>query len=110
MYDVLYRFVKDMDILITDYSSIYFDYLLLRRPIILTPFDYDDYIRTQRGLYFDYNSLESTKAHNWKELLQILKDESYNKPSKHEVDRFVDHVDANSSKRIAEHVFSNFLN
>lgn len=110
MFDVLYRFVKDMDILITDYSSIYFDYLLLGRPIILTPFDYEDYILNQRHLYFDYDSLEAVKAYNWDQLLLILEKETYQKPSKKEIDRFFDHVDANSSKRIAEHIFRTFLN
>lgn len=109
MFDVLYRFVKDMDILITDYSSIYFDYILLGRPIILTPFDYEDYILNQRHLYFDYDSIEAAKAYNWDQLLHILEEKSYQKPSKQETNRFIDHVDANSCKRIAEHIFRTFL-
>lgn len=110
MFDVLYRFVKDMDILITDYSSIYFDYLLLSKPIILTPFDYEDYIHNQRHLYFDYDSLEAVKAYNWDQLMCILDNETYQKPSKKEIDRFFDHVDANSSKRIVKHIFKTFMN
>lgn len=41
------------DILITDYSSIMFDYAILNRPIILFTYDYNFYNNTERGLYFD---------------------------------------------------------
>lgn len=44
------------DVLITDYSSIFFEYLLLDRPIIFFAPDYDDYSK-QRGFYLDYDKL-----------------------------------------------------
>lgn len=40
------------DILVTDYSSVMFDFALLRRPMIFHTFDYDEYI-SSRGTYFD---------------------------------------------------------
>ncbi|QUW21219.1 bifunctional glycosyltransferase family 2 protein/CDP-glycerol:glycerophosphate glycerophosphotransferase [Sporosarcina sp. Marseille-Q4063] len=40
------------DVLITDYSSIMFDYALLKRPIILYCYDLEEYV-TRRGMYFD---------------------------------------------------------
>ncbi|MGU5592807.1 CDP-glycerol glycerophosphotransferase family protein [Aeromonas sanarellii] len=43
------------DCLVTDYSSIYFDYLVLDRPIIFFPFDLDDYMKG-RELYFGYET------------------------------------------------------
>lgn len=49
---VLYQMVKDADCLITDYSSIYFDYLLLNRPIGFTLEDMEDYT-DNRGFVFD---------------------------------------------------------
>lgn len=39
------------DCLITDYSSIYFDYLFLEKPIILYRFDESEYIENSRELY-----------------------------------------------------------
>jgi len=44
-----------VDILISDYSSIFFDYLLLDRPMIFIPYDYEDYNK-YRGFAVDYFS------------------------------------------------------
>lgn len=43
------------DVLITDYSSVMFDYALLKRPIILYTYDLVEYV-TRRGTYFDLES------------------------------------------------------
>jgi CDP-glycerol glycerophosphotransferase len=40
------------DLLITDYSSLMFDYACLRRPIVLYAYDYTAYL-SSRGVYFD---------------------------------------------------------
>lgn len=40
------------DLLITDYSSCFFDYLILDRPIIHYLYDYDYYANDDRGLYY----------------------------------------------------------
>jgi CDP-ribitol ribitolphosphotransferase len=45
----LYEILGACDLLITDYSSVYFDFLLLNRPIIFTPTDLEAY-RSTRGL------------------------------------------------------------
>ena len=36
--------LMDTDILVTDYSSTYIDYLLLDRPVVFYNFDYQDYL------------------------------------------------------------------
>jgi CDP-ribitol ribitolphosphotransferase len=43
------------DVLVTDYSSVVFDFALLGRPMAFFAPDYDDYER-ERGFYFDYRS------------------------------------------------------
>ena len=40
------------DLLISDYSSIFFDYSILGRPMMCFAYDYDQYNET-RGVYFD---------------------------------------------------------
>ena len=41
------------DILITDYSSLMFDYAILDRPIILFTYDMEEYKDKLRGMYID---------------------------------------------------------
>lgn len=45
----MYEFLNAADILVTDYSSVYFDYLLLNRPIIFTDKDMERYAEN-RGI------------------------------------------------------------
>lgn len=40
------------DILVTDYSSCFFDYLILDRPIVHFIYDYDKYVKQDRGVYY----------------------------------------------------------
>ena len=109
-FDILYRLVKDMDILITDYSSIYFDYLLLQRPIILTPFDFEDYIKYERPLYYDYKEkIKANKVYNWVELFELLYNKTYDKPSDELINSFIRYRDGNSCKRISDHVMNTWM-
>ena len=51
-YDIsLLYLVSDM--MITDYSSVMFDYSLLRRPMLFYAYDLDNYKNKLRGFYFD---------------------------------------------------------
>lgn len=45
------------DLLITDYSSVYIDYLLLNRPMIFYSYDISDYLKNDRGMYFEYEKV-----------------------------------------------------
>lgn len=47
-----YEFLKEFDALITDYSSVYVDYLILNRPIVFTMDDEEEY-KSSRGFIFD---------------------------------------------------------
>lgn len=44
------------DVLVTDYSSVFFDYALLRRPMVFHAYDLDNYRDQLRGFYLDYQS------------------------------------------------------
>ena len=61
------------DILISDYSSCIFDYLISGNPIIYYIYDYDEYNQNDRGLYFDKNDvLAGAEACSEDELLMAL--------------------------------------
>src|SRR5699024_4338327 len=44
------------DMLITDYSSVFFDYATLKRPMIFYCHDIDEYRDHIRGFYFDFEN------------------------------------------------------
>ncbi len=49
--------LKNVDILIVDYSSIWIDYLLLNRPIIGFAKDFQKYISNERAFSYDFKSI-----------------------------------------------------
>ncbi|MBU1002513.1 MAG: CDP-glycerol glycerophosphotransferase family protein [Proteobacteria bacterium] len=52
-----YPLLSLCDVLVTDYSSVFFDFLLLDRPMIFYPYDYEDYTTKNRELLFDYDEM-----------------------------------------------------
>lgn len=98
-----------IDVLITDYSGVYFDYLLLNRPVIFAAFDCEEYAKEQ-GLYDDYEFyIAGPIAKNWAEVIRHAKDALIN-PGKFEDLRieknkiFNKYCDGKSSKRIYEYL------
>lgn len=55
-YEGLNTILGAADILITDYSSIIFEYALLKRPMIFYAYDLNDFESAGRGFYKDYRS------------------------------------------------------
>lgn len=102
-YDELYNFVGQTDILMTDYSSIYFDFIATGKPVVLLPFDYDFYIRNARGHYFDYfENMEGVKAKNWQEFYRILEMQSYCPVSEETQKKFAEFVDGRCCEKLWE--------
>lgn len=63
------------DILITDYSSCYFDFLLLDRPIIHYVYDYKYYNKDDRGLYYKLEDARGGKlSYNFSSLLMDIEE------------------------------------
>ena len=100
----IYNILKDVDILVTDYSSIYTDFVILNKPVILTPFDYEEYIKDFRGLYFDYKEWESKTVYNWPDFIQAIDDKDYWSIPLAKVKKYHRFVDGNSSKRITDYM------
>ncbi len=62
------------DMLITDYSSVFFDYANLKRPIIFYMYDYDDYKANARDFYLDQSELPGPIAKTQDELAKAIED------------------------------------
>lgn len=76
-----YPYINDLmiasDILISDYSSIIFDYSILEKPIFCYGFDYDIYIKN-RSMYQDINNLFSHRVIKTQDdLIKKIKDLDY---------------------------------
>jgi len=62
------------DLLVTDYSGAFFDFLILDRPIIHFLYDYDYYRTKDRGLYYDKEEvLAGEEATDQEQLIQAIK-------------------------------------
>lgn len=102
-YSDLYKLIKDVDLLITDYSSVYFDFILTGKPVVLAPFDFHSYTTESRPLYYDYfEEIEGVKASDWIELFEILKSNSYYNTSSQTIKKYHLYLDNLSSDRVIE--------
>jgi len=106
----IYNILKFMDILITDYSSVYFDYLLTNNPIIFAPFDIDEYQKQDREFYYEYNEVTpGPKCKNWDEVLEWIKKfkenpNLYSEERKKIRDRFHKYQDGKSCERVYQEI------
>lgn len=103
-----YEVLGAADLLITDYSSIYFDYLLLDKPVIFTPTDLDKY-DSSRGFslepYEDWTPgpKATTQQALQEEIVRSLKDSAYYGEMRKEVMDIVHtYQDANACGRVWE--------
>lgn len=62
------------DVLITDYSSVFFDYANLYKPIIFYMYDYEEYKNKIRDFYIDINTLPGKIVFNEKDLIKAIKE------------------------------------
>lgn len=107
----LNEMMQASDVLLTDYTSGYFDYLLLDKPVIFNLYDIIIYKET-RGLPYDpYESVVAGDIiKNEGELKESLKSlernrEQYKEKRKFVRDMFFTYTDSNSCKRVYDFIF-----
>ena len=71
-----YDFLNSIDVLITDYSSVFFDYSITGKPIILFMYDYEEYMY-DRGMYMNVKELPFCKIYDVKALANCIKEKIY---------------------------------
>lgn len=95
------------DILVTDYSSVFFDYSILKRPIIFYMYDLEQYAGEIRGFYLSLDELPGPIVKEEDELINEIKAADGWKLSREYeefVKRFNPYEDGNSSKRVLERI------
>lgn len=97
------------DVLITDFSSVWMDYLLLRRPVIF--YIYDDFEQNDAGCHYDIREdPPGYFCYSEKELLELIKSIKMNydkmRPSDRIVKKYHKYIDGNSCKRYFEYLTS----
>lgn len=76
-----FREINDLllvtDVLITDYSSVCFEYALLEKPMLFFAFDVEEYVRT-RDFYYDYFSfIPGPLVKSTEEIVETIKNEKF---------------------------------
>lgn len=91
------------DVLITDYSSVIYEYSLLERPMIFFAYDVDTYSAT-RGIHRNYReAAPGSIATTFEQLISFLREPSLGiDKSKEFVKENFDYVDTNNSDRVID--------
>ncbi|NMC62356.1 MAG: glycosyl transferase, partial [SAR324 cluster bacterium] len=104
----LYRLIGSVDLLITDYSSVYFDYLLLNKPMVFTPTDLEEYEKKRGFLLEPYGFwTPGPKATNQQqlqdEILRSLEDPDYYRKERETINNIINHYkDDRSCERVTQ--------
>lgn len=108
----IYPLLPEVDVMVTDYSSIFFDFLLLDRRIIFYAPDYENYMHADQSFLLDYHAMTpGPKVSTFRQLLQVLQDSVTSNDDPWQVERvclreeIFDYEDGLASKRIFSALF-----
>jgi len=113
LYDDIAELYLVSDVLITDYSSVFFDYANLKRPMLFFTYDIEKYRDELRGMYLDMEKdLPGPLLMTTKEVIHALKNikevsNEYAQKYDEFYDRFCKWEDGNASEKTVEIVFNN---
>lgn len=108
-YDDIDELYVVSDLLITDYSSVFFDYANLKRPILFYMYDLEEYRDNIRGFYLDIEDLPGPILKTEEELIENIKtisEDFYNEKYKKFNDKFNYLDDGQASKRVVDKIFT----
>lgn len=97
------------DMLITDYSSVFFDYSILKRPMLFYMYDLDEYQHELRDFYFDIEELPGPIVKTEDELIKAIeksKKFKYDKKYKAFNDKYTYLDDGNASERVVKEIIN----
>ena len=100
-----YDFLAICDCLVTDYSSVFFDYAVTKRKIILFAYDLYEYMR-DRGTYFPIEDLPFPIVDTVDQLINEINDEKYNDYSEF-LSTYCSYADLHTSKKVLDLLLKN---
>lgn len=99
------------DILITDYSSLIFEYSLLNKPVIFYSYDLDEYIN-ERGFYLDYEKeMPGAICKSTLDIIKIIKNGYYDvSKMMHFRNNYMSKCDGHATRRLLELIMGEHSN
>jgi CDP-glycerol glycerophosphotransferase len=110
-YDDISELYLISDLLITDYSSVFFDYANLRRPMLFFTYDLEKYRDVLRGFYFDIEKeVPGPLLFNTEEVVDAIKNIDkiiiqYQQKYSEFYQRFCSWEDGHASEKVVKSVF-----
>ncbi|MUV36908.1 Teichoic acid poly(glycerol phosphate) polymerase [Lentibacillus sp. JNUCC-1] len=102
-YDDIQELLMVADVLISDYSSLIFDFSITKRPCFLYVPDLMDYRQKERALYFDIEALPFPSAQSNQDLMETIM--SFDEENYHrQMGAFLAEVGSYEDGRAAEHL------
>jgi len=97
-------------VLVTDYSSVFFDYANLDRPMVFFPYDRERYAEELRGFYLDYDALPGPVVRTQEALFDAIEhatEDLRDRAAERERfrERFTPMDDGRASERVVDAIF-----
>ena len=103
--------IREAELVITDYSSLYVDALYINKKCISFAYDFEHYLKTQRGFFYDFESVFPGEiCQSFEDMMETISksDDPY---SKEQIDKIktiqtmlFKYLDANNSQRVVDRV------
>lgn len=111
-----YPLLQHADCLLTDYSSIAYDFLLTGRPQVFFPYDLEKYLAQDRGMFYPYETMApGPRPKTQENLFATLKAVLLDGKDRYQIQRsdlrtkLFTHHDAAAADRLASHIVSAFF-
>ncbi|MBR2965581.1 MAG: CDP-glycerol glycerophosphotransferase family protein [Clostridia bacterium] len=96
----VYEFLNAADVLITDYSSVFFDFAVTGKKTVLFTYDEEEYLAT-RGMYMNINELPFPRVYDLPSLFEEIRSEK-NYDDKAFLEKFCPYESINASRNLCD--------
>jgi CDP-glycerol glycerophosphotransferase (TagB/SpsB family) len=105
----VYPILKYCDILISDYSSVYFDFLYVNKPILFFCYDYEKWVEGEQGVILDYFAHSpGNKCYSFEDLLdkvlENLKNDNYKEDRKMTFGKMFENYEKKASSLLVQEI------